>query len=273
MWAGPWDGSQRDEIENSTGMERRRRLPQLRSAPFAVYSPSQMSASSLAKTVDFGSPVRILGIDPGSRLCGYGVVDCHPRLKKIVHITHGTLRLSNTGGKALIPLEQRLLSIHKGLAGIIQEYKPQIMSVERVFFAKNAVSALKLGQARGAVILSGAIHGLDVVEYSPSEVKAALVGHGQADKFQVARMVELILGKQTFATSDASDGLALALCHAQIVQLQGATLRNHGLALTGRDSLKRSALGARKGRSIAESLGIAAENAPKRQHSGKLREK
>jgi len=120
---------------------------------------------------------------------------------------------------------------------------------------------------------AGAIHGLEVVEYSPSEVKSALVGHGQADKYQVARMVELILGKQTFATSDASDGLALALCHAQIVQLQGATTRNHGLAASGRDSLKRSALGARKGRSIAESLGLAADAAPKRGDRAKLGEK
>src|SRR5581483_549145 len=135
--------------------------------------------------------------------------------KRFRHVAHGTLRLSNTGGRAVIPLEQRLLSIYQGLSEVIREHQPQIMVVERVFFAKNAVSALKLGQARGAVILSGALHSLEIVEYSPSEVKAALVGHGQADKQQVAKMVELLVGCREFETSDASDGVALAICHAQ----------------------------------------------------------
>lgn len=177
----------------------------------------------------------------------------------MAHVTHGTLRLSNTGGKAVIPLEQRLLSIHRGLTEIIEEYRPTILSVERVFFAKNAVSALKLGQARGAVILSGAIHGLEIAEYSPSEVKAAIVGHGQADKVQVARMVELLLGKQTFVTSDASDGLALAICHAQMVQLNGAIAPDAGQSHLQQESIKRSALGARKGKSIAAAIGISVE--------------
>ncbi len=133
------------------------------------------------------------------------------------HVTHGTLRLSNTGGRVVIPLEERLLRAHQGLSKIVDLYSPDVVSVERVFFAKNAVSALKLGQARGAIILSAAIHGLSIVEYSPSEVKSYVVGHGLADKEQVARMVEFWLGKQDFATSDASDGLALAICHAQVV--------------------------------------------------------
>lgn len=187
--------------------------------------------------------IRILGIDPGSRLTGYGCVDLIGTKLKLV--THGTLRLSNTGGKAVVPLEQRLLSIHNGLAEVIARYKPQIMVVEKVFFAKNAVSALKLGQARGAVILSGAIHGLEVVEYSPSEIKAAVVGHGGADKDQVARMVQLLVGKQDFATSDASDGLAIAICHA----LSAGKPRQQPIP-------KRS----KKGLSLADSLGITTES-------------
>src|SRR4051812_35349678 len=99
--------------------------------------------------------VRILGVDPGSRLTGYGVVDLIGNQIRLV--THGTLRLSNTGGKAVIPLERRLLLIHEGLSKVICEHRPQVMAIERVFFAKNAVSALKLGQARGAAILSAAI--------------------------------------------------------------------------------------------------------------------
>lgn len=191
--------------------------------------------------------VRILGIDPGSRLTGYGVIDVIGN--QIRMVTHGTLRLSNTGGKAVIPLERRLLSIHEGLSAVIAEHRPHVMSVERVFFAKNAVSALKLGQARGAVILSGAIHGLEIAEYSPSEVKAALVGHGQADKQQVAKMVALLLGihEKKFATTDASDGLALAICHAHLV-CSGAFGRSDS-----KPALKASSR--KKNLSLAEAVG------------------
>jgi crossover junction endodeoxyribonuclease RuvC len=199
--------------------------------------------------------VRILGIDPGSRLTGYGIVDMVGNQLK--HVTHGTLKLSNTGGRATIPLEERLLLIYQGLTQVIEEFKPHVMSVERVFFAKNAVSALKLGQARGAAILSGAIHGLDMVEYSPSEVKSIIVGHGQADKEQVAKMLQLLVGVQVFATSDASDGLALAVCHAQMIASKGSR------ALTDASSLSNKVKGtqARKGRStsLAESLGVTAD--------------
>jgi len=197
--------------------------------------------------------LRILGIDPGSRLTGYGVIDvCGGKMR---HVTHGTLRLSNTGGRVVIPLEDRLLRAHHGLSKIVELYSPDVVAVERVFFAKNAVSALKLGQARGAIILSAAIHGLSVVEYSPSEVKSYVVGHGQADKEQVARMVEFWLGKQNFATSDASDGLALAICHAQVVtSFSGKNIQNT------LDSEKWSAEKVqqrKRGGSIAQSIGVS----------------
>ena len=156
--------------------------------------------------------MRILGVDPGSRLTGYGCVDWVGRYLRPV--THGTLRLSNTSGKATVPLEDRLLLIFEGLSKVIKDYKPQIMVVERVFFAKNAVSALKLGQARGVVVLTGKVHSLEIVEYSPTQVKQAITGHGQADKEQVAKMVQILVGKQEFKTADASDALALAICHA-----------------------------------------------------------
>ncbi len=155
---------------------------------------------------------RILGVDPGSRLTGFGCVDLVGN--QLVHVAHGTLKLSRTGGKQDIPLEQRLHLIYEQLSEVILAHRPAVLAVEKVFFAKNAVSALKLGQARGAVILTGMIHGLEIVEYSPSEVKQSVVGHGAADKNQVARMVQMIVGVSDFATSDASDGLALAICHA-----------------------------------------------------------
>src|SRR6266496_1701480 len=126
--------------------------------------------------------MRILGVDPGSRLTGFGCIDVLPKGNQLKHVAHGTLRLSNTGGRAVIPLEQRLLSIYEGLSGVILEHRPQILVIEKVFFAKNAVSALKLGQARGAAILTGMIHSLSIVEYSASEIKQSVAGHGQADK-------------------------------------------------------------------------------------------
>ena len=161
--------------------------------------------------------MRILGIDPGSRLLGYGCIDQVGNQMR--HVTHGTLRLcSSSSGDSL---DARLLEIYKGLTQVIEEYRPQVMSIEKVFFAKNAVSALKLGQARGAAILTGKIHSLHIVEYSPTEVKQAVVGYGRADKDQVAKMIQLLIGARQFETSDASDALALAICHVQMSRFQG----------------------------------------------------
>jgi crossover junction endodeoxyribonuclease RuvC len=194
--------------------------------------------------------MRILGVDPGSRLTGYGCIDLLGN--QIRHVTHGTLKLANTSGKATIPLEDRLLSIYEGLSEVIREFKPQIMVVEKVFFAKNAVSALKLGQARGAAVLTGKIHSMSIFEYSPTEVKRIVVGHGQAEKEQVARMVQLIVGAQKFATYDASDGLALALCHAYSSKAsQFKPNSDYALALQSL-STRRS----KKKRSLAETLGF-----------------
>jgi crossover junction endodeoxyribonuclease RuvC len=196
--------------------------------------------------------MRILGVDPGSRLTGYGCVDLVGN--QLRHVGHGTLRLASTSGKSTIPLENRLFSLYEGLSKVIIEYKPQILVVEKVFFAKNAVSALKLGQARGAVVLTGMIHSLEIVEYSPNEVKQAVVGQGHADKEQVARMVQLLVGKQEFETSDASDGLALAICHAHAAR----TIRSKGAGFA-RALQQSSGRRSRKGSSLAESLGITAE--------------
>jgi crossover junction endodeoxyribonuclease RuvC len=205
--------------------------------------------------------MRILGIDPGSRLTGYGCVDWLNHELKVV--THGTLKLANTSGKATIPLEVRLLSIYQGLSDVIQEIRPDIMVVEKVFFAKNAVSALKLGQARGAAILTGMIHGLEIFEYSPTEVKQAVVGQGHADKDQVAKMVQLLVGKQEFDTSDASDGLALAICHAHFIRQNNATTAAHKTpAARAYAEALQSASGKRKkkGSSLADALGLSSES-------------
>lgn len=209
-----------------------------------------MSAESGAHRPRIIQKYRILGVDPGSRLTGYGIVDVIGN--EIKHVTHGTLKIALTTGKATIPLEDRLLEIYKGLTQVIETHRPNTLSIEKVFFAKNAVSALKLGQARGAAILTAKILGLNVVEYAPTEVKSAIAGHGRADKDQVARMLELMLGKQEFKTSDASDGLALAVCHARIHGSHSALGTAHQNTLTQSRTKKRM--------SLAESLGLTAEN-------------
>jgi len=132
-------------------------------------------------------------------------------------IEHGTIRLFHKEYKN-IPVDEttpsRLKEIYIKLSEIIKRLKPQAVAVEKVFFAKNAVSALKLGQARGVVLLTGAIHDLEIYEYSVTEIKSVITGHGRADKDQVAKMLQMILGAQEFETPDASDALALALGHA-----------------------------------------------------------
>ena len=157
----------------------------------------------------------ILGVDPGSRLLGYGVVEKTGNHVRVIE--HGTIRLFHKEYKD-IPVDEttpsRLKEIFVKLSEVITRLKPTAVAVEKVFFAKNAVSALKLGQARGVVLLTGAVHDLEIYEYSVTQIKSMITGHGRADKEQVAKMLQMILGVQDFETPDASDALALALGHA-----------------------------------------------------------
>ena len=197
--------------------------------------------------------MRVLGVDPGSRLMGYGCVDLIG--KSVRHVTHGTLRLAHAGGKTVPPFEDRLLSIYEGLSSIILEFKPTVLAIEKIFFAKNAVSALKLGHARGVAIVTGRIFNLSIAEYSPSEVKLAVVGHGAADKEQVARMVSLLTGQKEFATFDASDALAIAICHAHSAGTLGGQSDAYARALQAASGRR-----SKKGSSLAEALGITPES-------------
>jgi crossover junction endodeoxyribonuclease RuvC len=149
---------------------------------------------------------RILGIDPGSRTTGYGVIDSDG--KKSVHVASGCIA---TKGE---DLPQRLGEIYRGIAEVIAIHRPQEMAVEQVFVSKNAASALKLGQARGAAICAGVAAGLQVAEYTPRMIKQALVGSGGADKGQVEHMVKLILQLRGELAADQSDALAVAISHA-----------------------------------------------------------
>jgi len=159
--------------------------------------------------------VIILGIDPGSRITGYGLIDNQP--SQIRYIASGFLK---TTGDAL---PQRLGQIFQHLEAVIQQHQPEHMSIENVFMQKNADSALKLGQARGAAICAGYQAGLEIAEYAPREIKQALVGTGAASKEQVQHMVKHILGLRQALQSDEGDGLAIAICHAQFYATQEKT--------------------------------------------------
>lgn len=154
---------------------------------------------------------RILGIDPGSRITGIGVIDTDGQRTR--HIYSTGLRL---GDKAL---PERLGLIFTEISNIIRQYRPDEMGIENVFVSNNASSALKLGQARGAAICAGVVLQLPVHEYSPKEIKQAVVGKGAADKTQVQHMVKTLLNLQGKLQTDSADALAVALCHAHISHL------------------------------------------------------
>ncbi len=147
----------------------------------------------------------ILGIDPGSRFTGYGIISFNNN--KISHIHHGTIR--TTGDD----FSSRLYQIYAELNTIINQYEPKEAAIENVFFAKNAQSALKLGQARGAAITSIASKALPLSEYSPKEIKQSITGTGAASKQQVQQMVKILLKLTQIPQSDAADALACAVCH------------------------------------------------------------
>lgn len=147
----------------------------------------------------------ILGIDPGSIILGYGIV--RHEGNKVSYVTSGCIKV----GKQEWP--DRLKQIYLDLTQIINQYNPQQVAIEQVFVHKNAASALKLGQARGVAIVAAACQNLKVAEYSARAVKQAVVGYGNADKFQVQNMVKAILCLNGLPATDAADALAIALCH------------------------------------------------------------
>ncbi len=162
---------------------------------------------------------RILGVDPGSRLAGYGLIDLIG--SSVRHVAHGTLRL---GHRELI--SPRLHLLHSQLTELIAEHRPTVLVVERVFFGKNVHSLVQLGQARGVVLLAGEQAGLKLFEYAPAEVKQVVSGSGRASKEQVSSCVQLLVGAQKLDTLDASDALALAICHA----LSGGTRSSRSIS-------------------------------------------
>ena len=151
--------------------------------------------------------MRILGIDPGTRVTGYGLLE--QRGNRLLHIDNGAIHTRSEDDLAL-----RLQTIYRGLCGVIERYAPETVAVEQIFVSKNVLSALKLGHARGAVLLACVNHELPVHEYTALQVKSAVVGYGKAAKSQVQQMVKVLMGLPEIAQEDASDALAAAICHA-----------------------------------------------------------
>lgn len=152
--------------------------------------------------------MRILGIDPGTGILGFGIIDVHGQSLELVDA--GVIRT---------PVKQadstRLKTIFEELEQIINEFKPQVLAVEKLFFAQNVTTAMSVSQARGVVLLLGEQHGMELYEYTPLQIKQALTGYGRADKKQVQEMVKTVLKlKEVPKPDDCADALAAAICHA-----------------------------------------------------------
>lgn len=148
---------------------------------------------------------RILGIDPGSRATGFGVIDCHR--DRAVYVASGTVRTADGA------FPERLRRIFSAVGEVVIEYQPDVVAIESVFMARNAASALKLGQARSAALCATFALDVEVYEYAPREIKQAVVGTGSASKEQVQHMVASLLQLGGAPSCDAADALAAALCH------------------------------------------------------------
>jgi len=165
--------------------------------------------------------LRVLGIDPGTVMSGYGVVDEEGH--GIFYVECGGIAASSK-----LSFPERLKKIYDGLERVIEAHRPDIVAVENVFFARNVQSALKLGHARGVALLAAVNFGLPVFEYTPLEIKKAVVGYGAAEKAQVQQMVKALLKIKTMPKShDASDALAAAICHIHSARMS-ETLKGNG---------------------------------------------
>jgi len=164
-------------------------------------SPSHRTPTSGSFSIQ-----RIMGIDPGTVITGWGVIEAAGTALR--HLAHGTINTTGAQDHGA-----RLRRIYQGIQKAIEDHKPDGVSLEKIFFARNAQSALKLGQARGVALLAAGQYGAPIHEYAASEIKLAVVGYGQASKEQVQRMVYALLHLPEKVAVDAADALAAAICH------------------------------------------------------------
>lgn len=152
--------------------------------------------------------MKVLGIDPGSTVTGYGIVELDGSTTR--HIDNGGIHLSSSE-----PLPRRLSAIYRKISALLDAFAPDIVAIESIFMAKNVASIMKLGQARGAAMVAVANADIPIAEYTPMQVKQAITGYGAATKEQIQKMVRAMLKLPDVAFEDASDALAIAICHCQ----------------------------------------------------------
>ena len=160
------------------------------------------------------SASRILGLDPGLRLTGWGIVESDGH--RLRHVANGVVKSTDS-----LSLAERLRELHEGLQSVIETWHPHEAAIEETFVNKNPASTLKLGQARGVVMLAPALAGLPVAEYAPNAIKKTVVGVGHAAKDQIHAMIQVLLPGVKVAGADAADALAVAICHAHSASARG----------------------------------------------------
>ncbi len=153
--------------------------------------------------------MRVIGVDPGTRVCGFGVVEAIDGT--LSHVSSGIILAPSN-----YSIPQRLKTIFEGLVDVIGKHSPDEMSIEGLFFAKNARSSIKLGEARGVALLAAALCGISVHEYAPTEIKLALTGRGRARKEEVQKVISSIFGVNNWEKLDVSDAIAIAICHINL---------------------------------------------------------
>ena len=156
--------------------------------------------------------MRILGIDPGTAITGFGLIEV--KGNRFIYLDHGCILTDSN-----VPMEKRIQKIYENILELVDRYNPSDLAIEELFFNKNVQTALTVGQARGVVLLVGALKGLEIRGYTPLQVKQAVVGYGRAHKNQVQHMVKTFLNLQQLPKpDDAADALAIAICHAHFKQ-------------------------------------------------------
>ncbi len=156
----------------------------------------------------YSKTMRIIGIDPGYAIVGYGIIDKEDGKPPLVH-TYGCIKTEKN-----LPSSERLITIYQAITNIIITSQPTCMAIEQLFFARNTTTALQVSEARGVLLLAAAEYELSIFEYSPNQIKQAITGSGRADKKQIQTMITRLLGLSAIPRpDDAADGLAIALCH------------------------------------------------------------
>lgn len=175
-------------------------------------NPAKTAAAQVASPpVQKGPAIRILGLDPGLRFTGWGIIDMVDH--KLTYVAHGTIKVDTS-----LDLDQRLQKLHSGLCEVMRTHNPHAAAVEETFLNKNPSTTLKLGLARGVVMVVPTTFGIRVGEYSANHVKKNVVGAGHADKDQVMTMVKYLLPALDTLTYDEADALAVAICHAHTLE-------------------------------------------------------